>query len=206
MKMKLRCALFLIAFLLIANTASAEEVKRLENETLENFARRIGPPESELTHSVIETEAWGHNKTVLAFYETEFKTSGQTESKIVGYIFLPQDANTYQKILIGTFEPEGGPPTIEAVFFANADRDKPKELIVICSWLQRHYDVSGTLYGTFIFDDLRPGSSPTELRFLESVSRRVSGDCECEWRNGKKRISRYKTAASVKVGLKKLGF
>jgi hypothetical protein len=143
---------------------------------------------------------------VLAFYETEFKASGQSERKIVGYIFLLQDANTYEKILLGTFEPEGGPPQIEAVFFANADKDKPKELIVICSWLQRHYDVYGILYGTFIFDDLRTGTNPTQLSFLESVSRRVSGDCECEWRKGKKRTSRYKTAASVRAGLKKLGF
>ena len=194
--MKLRFTLFLIAFLLGALTSSAEEVKRLENETLENFARRVGPPQSELTHSVIETEVWGRMKTVLAFYETESKT--------FGYIFLPQNANTYQKILIGTFEPEGGDPQIESVFFANADRDKAKELIVICSWPQRHYDFSGTLYGTFVFDDLKSGSA--ELKLLESVSRKVSGDCECEWRNGKKRISRYKTAASVRAGLRKLGF
>lgn len=204
--MKLRFALFLITFLLGSLISSAEEVKRLENETLENFARRNGPSQSELTHSVIETEAWGHEKTVIAFYDTQFKDSDQTYDRIVGYIFLPQDANTYQKILIGTFEPEGGPPQIEAVFFANADKDKAKELIVICSWLQRHYDFSGTLYGTFIFDDLRAGARPTELSFLENVSDRVSGDCECEWRNGKKRTSRYKTAASVRAGLKKLGF
>ena len=204
--MRLRFALFVIAFLLGTNTSSAEEVKRLENETIENFARRNGPPQSELTHPVIETDAWGHKKTVLAFYEAESKTSGQTERKIVGYIFLSQDAITYQKIRIGTFEPEGGDPKIEAVFFANADKDKAKELIVICSWPQRHYDFSGTLYGTFIFDDIRTGASPTELSFLENVSERVSGDCECQWRNGKKRTSRYKTAASVRAGLRKLGF
>jgi hypothetical protein len=200
----LRFTLFLIAFLLGTFTSSAEEVKRLENETIENFARRVGPPQSELTHSVIETEAWGHEKTMIAFYDTEYKLSEQTYDKIIGYIFLPQDANTYQKILIGTFEPEGGPPQIEAVFFANADTDKAKELIVICSWLQRHYDFNGTLYGTFVFDN--PHAGPTELTFLESVSKRVSGDCECEWRNGKKRTSRYKTAASVRAGLKRLGF
>lgn len=149
---------------------------------------------------------WGHKKTVIAFYESEFKISDQTYQRVLGYIFLPQDSNTYQKILIESFEPEGGAPKIEAVFFANADRDKAKELIVICSWPQSHYDFSGTLYGTFVFDDLRTGANPTKLSFLESVSRRVSGDCECEWRNGKKRISRYKTPASVRAGLKKLGF
>ena len=203
--MKLRFALFLFALLLGAYTSSAEEVKRFENETVENFARRVGPPQSTLIHSVIETEAWGHQKTVLAFYETESKTSGQTERKTVGYIFLSHDANTYQKILIKTFEPEGGDPQIEAVFFANADKDRPKELIVICSWPQRHFDFSGILYGTFIFDDLRTGTSPAELSFLEGVSRRVSGACECEWRNGKKKTSRYKTAKSVRAGLRRLG-
>jgi len=184
---RLHFGLTLIALLLAAPISSAEEVKRLENETPETFARRNGPPQSELTHSVIETDAWGYKNTVLAFYEAEFKTSDQTYRRVLGYIFIPQGSNTYQKILIDSFEPEGGDPKIEAVFFANADRDKAKELIVICSWPQSHYDFSGTLYGTFVFDDLRTGANPTKLSFLESISRRVSGDCECEWRNGKKR-------------------
>jgi len=167
MAVKLRFALFLLAFLLGSHTSSAEEVKRLENETLENFAGRNGPPQSALTHSVIETEAWGQKKTVVAFYETESKSSDQTERK-TGRLHIPTlgcEHISTQKILIGTFEPEGGDPQIEAVFFANADQDKAKELIVICSWPQRHYDFSGTLYGTFIFDDLRTGTSPTELSF-----------------------------------------
>ena len=108
--------------------------------------------------------------------------------------------------MIKNFEEEGDTPKVEAVFLANADKDKAKELIVICSWLQRHYDVNGTLYRTFVFDDLRPRNNPTELSFLESISERVSGDCDCEWRDGRKKISKYKTAASVKAGLKKLGF
>jgi hypothetical protein len=178
----------------------------LENETLENFARRNGPPQSELAHTVIETEAWGHKKTVIAFYDTTVQDSGETSQRVVGYIFLPQAQNTYRKTLIENFEPEGGDPKIEAAFFANADKDQAKELIVICSWTQFHYDFSGTLYGTFVFDDPRPGANPTKLSFLESVSRRVSGSCDCEWRGGKRKKSKYKTAASVKIGLKRLGF
>ena len=165
--MKLRFTLFLIVFLLGTFTSFAQEVKRLENETLENFARRVSPSQSELTHSVIETEAWGHKKTVLAFYETEFKISSQIEQKIVGYIFLPQDANTYQKILIGTFEPEGGPPQIEAVFFANADRDKAKELIVICSWPQRHYDVWGHFTALLSLTIFEPAAVRRSCVFLK---------------------------------------
>ena len=77
---------------------------------------------------------------------------------------------------------------------------------MICSYLQRHYDVNGTLYSTFIFDDLRSGANRTRLSFLEGVSERVSGSCDCEWRDGQKKSSKYKTAASVRAGLKKLGF
>lgn len=205
--MKLRFALFLLAFFLWTPFSYAEEVRRLENETLEDFARRTGPPQAELTHTVIETEAWGKQKTVMAFYIVEIKLKDATPTtQVEGYLFMPKSTDTYEKILIKNFEEESDTPKIEAVFFANADKDKAKELVVICSWLQRHYDVSGTLYSTFVFDDLRPGTAPIKLRFLEGVSERVSGGCECEWRGGKRKTSKYKTAASVKAGLKKLGF
>lgn len=205
--MKPRLLLLLVTFLLWAPCSYGEEVRRLEGETLENFAKRNGPPQSELTHTVIETEAWNRQKTIIAFYivKVELK-DGTSTTQVDGYLFVLRSPDTYEKILIKHFEEEGDTPTIEAVFFANADKDKAQELIVICSWLQRHYDVSGTLYGTFVFDDLRPGAHPTELSFLEGISERVSGDCECEWRDGKRKTSKYKTAASVKAGLKKLGF
>ena len=93
-KMRLRFALFLLAFFLAGPFSYAEEVKRLEDETLENFARRNGPPQSGLAHTVIETEAWGRQKTVIAFYDTEFKISDRTEQRVVGYIFLPRAPNT----------------------------------------------------------------------------------------------------------------
>jgi hypothetical protein len=204
--MKLRCALLLFTFSLWVPFAYGQEVKRLENETLENFAKRNGPPQSELAHAVIETEAWGHQKTVIAFYAIEVKDKYGTDRQVDGYLFLPLSPNTYQKILIENFEGEGGDPKIEAAFFANADKDPAKELIVICSSPQEHYDFSGTMYGTFVFDDLRPGTNPTKLSFLEGVSNKVSGTCDCRYRNGKRETSKYKTAASVKIGLKKLGF
>jgi hypothetical protein len=205
--MKLRFALFLLAFFLWTPFSYAEEVRRLENETLEDFAKRNGPPQAELTHKVIETEAWGKQKTVMAFYIVEIKLkNGMPVTQVDGYLFMPKSTDTYEKILINNFEHDGGTPNIEAVFFATADKDKAKELIVICSWLRRHYDVHGTHYSTYVFDDLRPGTSPSKLSFLEGVSERVSGDCDCEWRDGKKKTSKYKTAASVKAGLRKLGF
>ena len=205
--MKLRWTLLLLTFSLWVPCSYGQEVKRLENETLENFAKRNAPPESELVHTVIETEAWGVKKTVFAFYKVEAKAKDGTPiTQVDGYLFLAQSPNTYQRILIENFEPEGGDPRIEAAFFANADKDAAKELIVICSWPQQHYDVSGTLYATFVFDDVRSGTNPTKLNYLEGVSQQVSGSCDCTDRNGKRRTSKYKTAVSVKLGLKRLGF
>jgi hypothetical protein len=205
--MTLRCALLLLAFFMWTGFSYAQEVRRFENETLEDFAKRHGPPQAELTHNVIETEAWGKQKTVIAFYIVQIKLKdGTPATQVDGYLFIPKSTDTYEKILIKNFEEEGDTPKVEAVFFANADKDKAKELIVICSWLQRHYDVNGTIYRTFVFDDLRPGANPIRLSSLEDVSQRVSGDCECEWRDGRKKRSKYKTAGSVKAGLKKLGF
>jgi len=177
-----------------------EEVKRLENETPENFAKRNGLPQSEFAHTVIETVAWGKQKTILAFYKDE------PNEQVIGYVFLPKSLNTYEKILIKNFEPEGDTPKIEAVFFANADKDKAQELVVICSWQQRHYDVSGTLYGTFVFDDVRPGANPAKLSFLEKISNKVSGGCDCSYRDGTKGTKKFRTARQVRAGLKRLGF
>ena len=205
--MKLRFAFLILAFLMWTPFSYAQEVRRLEKETLEDFAKRNGPPQAELTHKVIETEAWGKQKTVIAFYIVQIKLKdGSPATQVDGYLFMHKSTDTYEKILIENFEEEGDTPRIEAVFFTNADKDKAQELIVICSWLQRHYDVSGTLYRTYVFDDLRSNTYPAKLTFLEGVSERVSGDCDCEWRDGRKKISKYKTAASVKAGLKKLGF
>jgi len=197
---------FLLAYLLWAPFSSAQ-VTRFENETFEDFAKRNGPQQAELTHTVIETTAWDKQKAVIAFYVTKIRLNdGNPATQVDGYLFIPKSTNTYEKILINNFEEEGATPQIVAVFFANADKDKAKELIVICSYLQRHYDVNGTLYSTFIFDNPLPGANTTQLKFLEDVSERVSGSCDCEWRDGKKKTSKYKTASSVRLGLKRLGF
>ena len=205
--MRLQFVTFLLAYLLWTPFSSAQEVTRFENETLENFAKRNGPQQAELTHTVIETTAWDKQKIVIAFYITKIKLNdGNPATQVDGYLFIPKSTNTYEKILINNFEEEGATPHIVAVFFANADKDKAQELIVICSYLQRHYDVNGTLYSTFIFDNPLPGANTTQLKFLEDVSERVSGSCDCEWRDGKKKTSKYKTASSVRLGLKRLGF
>jgi hypothetical protein len=184
-----------------------EVVNRLANETAETFAKRNGAG-AELAHEVIETEAWGNKKTIIAFYNTEVKEkAGDTAHEVAGYLFMSdRDPNTYRKIFINNFEEEGDQPKIESVFFANADKDAARELVVICSWRQQHYDVSGTLYGTYVFDDFSTQAAPEKMKLLKGISEKVSGGCDCQYKDGTRGTKKYETAAEVRAGLKKMGF
>jgi hypothetical protein len=44
------------------------------------------------------------------------------------------------------------------------------------------------------------------LKFLEEISKKLDGGCECNWRDGTNKKSKFKTASEVKKELKRLGF
>jgi hypothetical protein len=176
--MKHFCLTSIILTLLSINGLT--QIERLQNESPENFAKRNAPPQSELVHDVIETTSWGNQKSVIAFYQLENGSVTQVD----GYLFVPNSAEVHEKILIHNFEHNGGTPIIKAVFFANADKDFAKELVIICSWNVSHYDVNGTFYETFIFDNPQFETNPIKLNYLEKVSDKVSGGCDCTYRDG----------------------
>jgi hypothetical protein len=114
-------------------------------------------------------------------------------------------AGRYRQIPIGRIDEEGAGPDIKSIFFANADQNPDRELVVIVGWEQRHLDVSGTLYGTFIYARPREASQ-SRFAFLAETSRKVSGGCECDRDGGQHESSRFKTSAEVRAGLRLLGF
>ncbi|MFT3844308.1 MAG: hypothetical protein QM725_04595 [Lacibacter sp.] len=185
-------------------------VQRQDKETAEQFAERQKPGNSTLTHRVLETK-WNELPVIISLYDQTYKLpiendpDQQTYHKIVGAVFIQLDKNNYSKTTLGTIDTEGGDPNIETVFFANADTDKTKELIIIASWEQRHYEVSGTLYGTYVFD-YELTSALLEWKFLEEVSRKLDGGCECSWRDGTSKKAKFKTATEVKNELTRLGY
>lgn len=108
-------------------------------------------------------------------------------------------------IAVTTGEQEGGAPDVLAIGFANADRDKAKELIVILGWRIRHYDVSGTLYDVRILDDWKPGQRA--LVPVEAAERLFQQyECDCSRRDGPNQVAQVKTIADVKQLLKRAGF
>lgn len=99
---------------------------------------------------------------------------------------------------------EGGLPEIAAIGFANADQDPARELIVIQTWPQQHYDYGGAFYEVRLFDDLKPGQ--LALIPLDRVSKHFRLGCECIWRDGKVEHYRFRTISAVQRELRRMGF
>ena len=159
----------------------------------------------ELGHQIIETDIWDRtNKSIIAFYGFDDpKDPNIGYDEIQGHLFMSVEKGIYRDISFGPITQDGGLPEIVSVFFANADKDTEKELIVLCKLEQtHHYDYSGQFYETYIFDN--PNSSNT-LTLYENLSGKFGG-CECDFREEKSKKAKYKTAKDIKLGLKKMGF
>lgn len=185
--------------------AFGQTIKRQDGETVEHFIQRIKPDSMELEHQIIETDNWNKkDKSIIAFYGfDDIKDPKIGYDEIQGHLFVPVGQNIYKEIIFGPITPNGGLPEIISVFFANADRDIEKELIVLCKLEQtHHYDYSGRFYETYIFDN---PNSKNQVTFYEKLSEKFFG-CECDFREEKSRKAKYKTAEDIKLGLKKMGF
>ncbi|MGB7656034.1 MAG: hypothetical protein WBL74_11190 [Novosphingobium sp.] len=109
-----------------------------------------------------------------------------------------------QQTRVTAIDEDGGPPEIAAIGFANADRDPARELIVIQTWPQQHYDYGGAFYEVRLFDDLKPGQ--LALIPLDKVSKHFALGCECNWREGKTEHYRFKTIPAVQRELRRMGY
>jgi hypothetical protein len=179
------------------------------------FADRVKPDSSVFAHPVLETKSLDATTSIIiAFYKRTIEEVKQMptyvdHSKydiIIGYLYIPTNGNNYRRVLIDTISSDGGDPEIISVFFANADKDSKKELIILCKYPQVHYDYGGEFYETFIYDN--PSNNTERLTYFNELSEKFWG-CECAWRVEEKRKpekAKFKTAKDVKAGLKKLGF
>lgn len=187
------------------------QIIKNKNESAEMFANRIKPDSTKIAHTVFETNQLGTSEsTIIVFYEKTIYEVKQMDTyvdrseykEIDGFMFIPISVNKYKKIAIGSILADGGNPEIISVFFANADKDNNKELIVLSRVDQRHYDYGGAFYETYIFDY---SINKKEFKYLDKLSELFWG-CECEWRDGRNEKAKYKTSGEIKTKFKKMGF
>jgi hypothetical protein len=150
----------------------------------------------------VQQAVW--NGQDVAFVDFARPASQPEFDELALFVVSRNVADELEKAFVTAIEHEGGPPEIAALGFANADRDREKELIVIVTWPQVHYDYGGAFYEVRFFDNLAPGRSA--LKPLERVSKRFAFGCECTWRDGKIEHYRFRTIAAVKKELLRLGY
>jgi hypothetical protein len=206
----MRYFLYSVLLLVITNFSFGQHVERYYKESAEHFVNRFMPEHSKLSQNVLETK-WNAKPVIIALFNQDYKLSKeenpdqQNYSRMIGEIFFKAGKNGYTKMIIDTIESEGGDPTIESVFFANADNDNSKELIVLVSWPQVHADVSGTLYATYISDDLIKYKAK-KLQYLKIISQKLSGGCECDYKDDKSTKATFKNEVDIKSKLRSLGY
>lgn len=186
--------------------------QRAPGETADSFAVRVSPVGPGLAHPVIATDVWSPGDTaLLAFYLTEIDRGRVPDPgdppihDATGYAFLPDSAHGYRRVEIGTVGHNGGDPEIRSVFFANADQNPGPELVVLAATPVHHPHVMGTYYETLVYAR-RPGPEGDRFVYLEDVSRKVSGACDCDFADEPDRTSRFKAAAEVRAALRELGY
>jgi hypothetical protein len=177
------------------------------SEHLDDFARRIAVPPASRAESIVTPITWNGQPFLFVDYSTFQPIPGSSDREedreLVALEKMPDGG--YRKRTVTTGEEEGGTAKIEAIAFANADKDPAKELIVLLSWPVQHQDVSGTLYEVRIFDDIQPGSA--QITYLKSLSAHFNRhSCECDRDGEKPEHADFKTIAAIKRELTKMGF
>jgi hypothetical protein len=119
-------------------------------------------------------------------------------------MFIPNGKNTYKRVLVDTFTNEGKQVKITGAFFANADSDQVKELIIMATGTPKDKSVKGTIYMNRVYDNVQR-LLPARLKRLDEATAKIEGGFEGE-KAGKPSVVKYKTEQEIIEGLKKMGF
>lgn len=123
--------ILVVALAFVSAEVSGQEVlTRKPGESIENFGNRILPPETELAHKVLVGSYGPSRNNILLLFRRALESSNYT-----GWVLMPQDNSitSYQKVVLPPMEeiPRHFDITVSSVLYANADKDKELELIIL---------------------------------------------------------------------------
>lgn len=192
----MKCWAALLLALPIAPQATAQPDAANAASTQHRAAQSLGLPAEAVN---VTPATWNGRLWVFADYLTS--PAGGEERQLV----MLDERMARPPVQVAVGEQEGGAPRILAIGFANADRDKARELIVLLAWDIRHYDVSGTMYGVRILDDWQPGlEALVPVKTAEKLFAQYQ--CDCSRRDEPDSVAKVKTVATVKQALKRAGY
>ncbi len=181
-------------------------VKRLPGEPTLQFVVRARPLYTEFTtelkSKIMETSEWSENPGIIAFYNQRYYVGDEGATpkdcyRTLAYIFMPTADNYYKRILIDSFSNDGKQVKLGKVFFANADSDQTKELVIMATATEP----GGTMYYNRVYDNvLKP--MPGQLRRIPEAKTKIESGFEGT-KNGKQCHSKFRSEDDVAEALKK---
>lgn len=201
----------------------AQTYLRNSNETADAFVKRIYKVQ-ELVHPVIETKEWDSvRKVIICFCVVDRPNEN---SVILGNLLIPMSKNKYQPILIDSFpyeDPTIWPTKIESVFFANADKDSAREIVIQSTNVSHSRQVysrllEGTFYQTYVYDNPDLNNLQKRLPTFALLNKKFEEEFEGATydqdrpnKDGSPRLikktkAKYKTVDAVRKALKEMGF
>jgi hypothetical protein len=206
--------LFTILTLTLMLVSKAQTFQRMTDENAEDFAKRIYKVD-ELSHPIIETKEWDKTKNVIICF---IKFDTNEGGGVLGYLLTQADNENYKQTLIDTFFQGGGARSIkiETVFFANADKDKQREIIVMTKSLAHSpryadNDLEGYFYESYIYDNYNLQTPPTSLTQFKKLSEEFQefDGVENDSKTGRflrREKAKYKDSKAIRLRLKQLGY
>ncbi len=179
-------------------------------------AEQFKPENAAIVHSVIQTSLWGKENSIIVFYESRYTSMDEYQDGlrypheyqyVDAYLLIPDEKNEYEKVLIHHFEDDNVDTEIQSVFFANADSDSQKELIILSTCVHRlQYLYEGTEYSTSVFDDFDAVKPPKKMTYLPKISAQLNGGFEGFLEENPNSQAAFKNASDIKKELKRLGY
>jgi len=179
----------------------SQNLKREKEETIDQFINRNKPNSTTDSFTSVETTLLDSSKNIIIVF---FETTHLEENFQIGYLYIPTDNynNNYQRIPLDIIGTEGGEPVIENIFFSNIDNDNDKEIIVLSSFNQAHYDISGTLYTSNFYDYKKNISLEKRIETVEILNNHFI-ECNCVWSDGTTNKAKFINEAAINKELKK---
>ena len=189
-------------------------VKRIPGEATLQFVVRARPLYTEfpqeMTAKIVETREWTPGEpSVIAFYTQRYYLEEDAGSpkynfRTLAYMLIPIGKDVYKRVFIDTFSIDGKQVKIGNAFFANADSDNVKELVITATCQQNDAAQKGTLYINRVYDN--PTVVPLlRLKKLIDVSEKIDGGLEGV-SGGKPSKAKYKNEKEITEALKKMGY
>lgn len=191
---------------LVASAQVQSHNMRYSNETSYDFASRNRNNPEKVTDL-----KWNNHNVIIANYKTignayYNEDLHNDDTTVTIDLYVAVSSISCIKVAVPSVTYPYGNASVESVFLANADKDAAEELFIILSWKSASDKMEGTMYQTFVYDDLPTDylQLPASVKDMEIASQ-FSG-CDCKRSGQPATEAEFKTSADIRANLKKRGF